>query len=270
MKKFIIIFCITCISVNVIAQSGVRIGSYEIFIQKADNDSTIHFFVEDDPCPSCPPDDLPRPKPKPTFKSFKRSDSYFGVGFIIPDNADGYYTILGGNSLNLDFGNSRRYHVTRRFALGRSFQYSYYNYKLRINEPVYLEEVFKNRTFDKNDIAKQVYRSHNLALGAFARFYLIAPKKRDDGLYLDLGAQGDFAFSKYCKIKTPSGGKYKYRDGEAFNPFSASAVARIGWKGLWSYSNKQALFVRYRFTDAFNSKVLPMDLPPFTVGIQFF
>jgi len=272
MKKIIItIICITCVTASVIAQSGVRIGNYEFHVKKAEKDSTIQVFAEEDPCPPCPSENETRPKPKKTFKKYYRSDGFAGIGFVLPDNGSGYYTVLGGNSMNIDVGNIRTYHLARRFALGTTLQYSYYNYKLKVDEPMYLEEIFKNRTFEKNDINKQVYRSHNLAASAFTRFYLIAPKNRGtDGLYVDLGAQGDFAFSKYCKLKTHSDGKFKRRDSEAFYPFSASAIARIGWKGWWHGGHKHAFFVRYRFTDAFNSKVLPMDLPPITIGMQFF
>jgi len=271
MKKLVTIFCITCISVSAIAQSGVRIGNYEIFVKKAEKDSTIQVFVEDDPCPPCPSENETRSKPKNTFKKYNKSNGFAGIGFILPDNGSGYYTTLGGNSLNIDVGNMFRYHLSRRFALGNTFQYSYYNYKLKLSEPVYLEEVFKNKSFEKDDIDKQVYRSHNLAASVFTRFYLIPPQNRgNDGLYIDLGAQGDFAFSKYCKLKTHSEGKYKYRDSEAFNPFSASAIVRIGWINFPVRGNSCAFFARYRFTDVFNSKVLPMDLPPITIGMQFF
>ena len=272
MKKLIIIFCIACMSVSVIAQSGVRIGNYVFHVQKAVSDSATNVYVEDDPCPPCPSENETRPKPKNTFKKYNLNDGFAAIGFILPDNGSGYYTTLGGNSINIDVGSINTYHLARRFALGTSLHYSYYNYKLKVNDPVYLEEVFKNKTFEKDDISKQVFRSHNIAIGAFTRFYLIPPKNRDnDGLYIDIGAQGDFAFSKYCKLKMHEDDKkHKYRDAEAFNPFTASAVARIGWKGLWPGHDRQAIFVRYRFTDAFNKNVLPMDLPPITIGIQFF
>ena len=270
MKKLVTIFCITCISVCAIAQSSVRIGNYEFFVKKAAKDSTIQVFVEDDPRPPCPSENETRPKTNSS--KYHKSTFFCGIGFILPEKSDDYYTILGGNSMNIDFGNMQRYQISRRFALLGTLQYSYYNYKLRdaASEPDFKREVLKNSDID--DIKKQVFRSHNIAAGAFTRFYLIPPKNRgNDGLYLDLGAQGDFAYSKYCKIKTNSE-KYKYREGYVFNPFTASAIARIGWKGwkTWCCGSSPALFVRYRFTDAFNSQALPMDLPPITIGIQFF
>jgi len=269
MKKLIAIFCIACISAGVFAQSGVRIGNYVFHVQKAASDSATNVYVEDDPCPPCPSENETRPKPK--FNKYDRHEGFGSIGFALPDNGNDYYTVLGGKSINIDIGDIYRYQLSRRFALGSSFQYSFYNYRMKVVDPAYLSETFKSKVFEKDEISKQVYRSHNLAVGAFARFYLIPSKNRsNDGLYVDLGAQGDFAFSKYCKIKTHSESKYKYRDSEAFNPFTASAIARIGWKGWWRGADDQALFVRYRFTDAFNSKVLPMDLPPITIGIQFF
>ena len=264
MKKIAtLIFCITCISVIAIAQPGVRIGNMEIItLRKIEKDS----IVINEPCP-CPPENVTT-QPKANYlKQRTYSYSFGGIGFILPDNGSDYYSVIGGNSFNIDIGNTSLYYISRWFALGRTAQYSFYNYELKANEPAFLEEVIGN--FAKNDIRKQVYRSHNAAIGAFARLYLIPPQvtrsgwiNSTSGMFIDFGAQSDFAFSRFCKLNTRSGGKEKYRDGDAFNPFSASATARIGW-------DKKAIFARYRFTDAFNQKVLPMDLPPLTIGIQF-
>ena len=53
MKKFMTIFCITCLSVSAIAQSGVRIGNYEVIVKKANNDTTKQITLNE-PCPPCP------------------------------------------------------------------------------------------------------------------------------------------------------------------------------------------------------------------------
>ena len=279
MKKIITIFCATCISVVAIAQSGVRIGNYEIYVKKAEADSTIQVFVEEEPRSSNPSQN--ENSPQNSFRKYNTSTFFWGLGFILPNNSGDYYTTLGGKSINFDAGWIHRHQISRKFALGGTFQYSYYNYRLRdaATESFFMEEVI-GREFARTDIKKQVYRNHNLAGGAFTRFYLIPPKNRgNDGLYVDLGAQGDFAFRKVYKIKTQSQRKNKYFNDYAFNPFTASAVARIGWSGkVWKNvgftdfccSNSRAIFVRYRFTDTFNQKALPMDLPPITIGIQFF
>jgi len=244
----------------------VRIGIYEFYIKKAKQDSVIQVFAEEDPCPPCPSENETRPKPKNTFKSHHSSDGFAGIGFILPDHSSDYYTVLGGKSINIDIGAIHRYQMSRRFALLGTLQYSYYNYKFRdaASEPVFAQEVI-GWELAANDIRKQVFRSHNIAAGVSTRYYLVPPKWRNtpSGMYIDLGVQGDFAFSKYCKLKMRSDGKKKFRNDYAFNPFGASAIARIGW-------NSYAVFARYRLTDAFNSKALPMDLPPMTIGIQFF
>ena len=262
MKKLIIIFCTTCISISAIAQQGVRIGNHVFSITKAEN----YTILLSEPCP-CPPENVTTQPKANSLKHRTYSKNFGGIGFILPDNGSSYYAVLGGNSFNIDIGNMSLYYISRGFALGRTAQYSFYNYELKANEPAFLGEVIGNVA--KNDIRKQVYRSHNAAVGAFARLYLIPPQVRptgwinsESGMFIDLGAQSDFAFSRFCKLNTRSEGKEKYREGYAFNPFNASATARIGWGG-------KSIFARYRFTDAFNQKVLPMDLPLLTIGIQF-
>ena len=267
MKKLINILCVTCISVTAIAQSAVRIGSLEFSVKKTSSDTIIQ--IVEDPCPPCPSENETRPRNNP-YK-YSTNDAYCGIGFILPDNNSGYYTTLGGNSINIDIGGMRRYHLARRFALGGTLHYSYSNYKFRdaASEPEFNRLVLDEKDFSNNKINKQVYRSHSVAAGIFSRFYLIPPKYRgNDGWYIDLGAQGDFAAGRYCMLKTQSEKKKRYHEDYAFNPFSASAIVRIGWDKL--LPGKSAVFVRYRFTDAFNPKALPMDLPPITIGIQFF
>ena len=122
--------------------------------------------------------------------------------------------------------------------------------------------------FDR-DFKKQTFRSHNVAASAFTRFYLLPPRHSGDRrLYIDLGAQGEYAVFRYYMVKFEKKDKERYKNATAFNPFSASAIVRIGGKFL--PGSNSAIFARYRFTDAFNPKELPMDLPPLTIGIQFF
>jgi len=278
MKKIInILVCVTCISVTAIAQS-VRIGNLEFNVRKVENDTVAQITVHE-PCPPCP-DNLAensnQPKPKPKFKQYEQTSFFGGFGAVLPNESSDYYTVLGGSSFNIDAGWIRCHMLTRWFALGGTLQYSFYNYKLRdaASDPKFVEEII-GAEFAKDDIRLQAYRSHNITTSAFTRFYLTPLQTRNGRiisgsgkLYLDLGAQGDFAASRYCMLKTQSEKKRRYREDYAFNPFGASAIVRIGCNLL--PGSKSAIFARYRFTDAFNSKVLPMDLPPLTIGIQFF
>jgi hypothetical protein len=258
MKKLMIVFlCLSGISTGAAAQNGVRIGNMQIIVKKAGSDTLTQIVVDNEI----------RETPQKNPYKYHTSDGFCGIGFILPDNGSGYYTVLGGNSISIDAGWMHRYQLSRRFAVGGTLNYSYNNYKLRdaASEPSFIQEI-TGKQFDENDIRKQVYRSHNIAAGAFIRFYLgnpPKPRRSNNGYYIDMGAQADWAFAKYCMMKTHSEGKDKYHDDYAFNPFTASAVARVG---LGSF----AVFARYRFTDAFNSKALPVDLPPVTIGIQLF
>jgi hypothetical protein len=272
MKKLITIFlCTTYISANAIAQSGVRIGNMEIILRKTENDTVAQITIGD-PCPPCPSEKETRPKEKSYNRNVNIADGFCGIGFILPNYSNGYYPTLSPGSINIDIGGSRRFQLTRWFALGGTMQYSFYNYKLNdvVSEPAFVTEVTKGESFESKNLRKQVFRSHNIAVGPFMRINLVQSSrpKKSDGFYIDLGVQGDFAFSKYYKHKTTSGGKLKLRNGDTlnrdvFNPFTASAIARIGW-------SEKAIFVRYRFTEVFNPHRLPMDLPPITIGIQFF
>ena len=278
MKKIItILICATCMTVTAIAQNGVRIGNLEFNVRKVDNDTVAQIIVND-PCPPCPPENgITQPKPEPKFNRRTYNDNFGGIGFIMPDiGKDDYYTVLGGNSINLDIGGMRTYHVSRRIAFGGTLNYSFYNYKFRnaTVETDFNRNVLGGKEFVDNDVQKQVYRTHNISAGLFTRIY-IAPLKTRNGnisgsrsrFYIDLGAQGDFAAFRYCMLNTQSEKKKRYHEDYAFNPFGASAIVRLGSSLL---PGKSAIFARYRFTDAFNSKILPMDLPPLTIGIQFF
>ena len=264
MKKFMTIFCIACLSVSAIAQSGVRIGNYVFHVQKAGSDSITNVYTEDDPCPPCPSENETRPKPK-TFRRFDRTESFGGIGLILPDNSRSYYKILDGNSIYLEVGGVKTYHLTNWFALGGTLQYSYYNYRLKSidQDPVFKSVVLGGESFDSN-FQKQAFRSHNVAFGVFTRFHLLPPRYNNDKrLFVDLGAQVEYAVFRHHMVKYAKKDKDYYKN-DAFNPFNASAVARIGWK------NNRAIFANYRLTEAFDTKTLPMDLPRFTIGIQFF
>jgi len=182
----------------------------------------------------------------------------------LPDNSDNYYTALGGSSFTLDFGGMNRTYFTRWSALGWTYNYSFYNYRLRdaFEEPNFNNNVLGGKIFDKDEIKRNGFSSHNAAVGVFMRCYLVPQTRRGmrDGLYVDLGVQGDLALIKNYKIKYENGGSNKYNNDYAFNSFTASAVARVGWRN-------HAFFARYRVTELFNKKELPMDLPPISFGI---
>ena len=259
-----IILGIACISASAIAQPAVRIGNMEIIVRKQGQDTTMQVNVLEDPCPPCPPSENETgSRARSNTYKYHYKSSFGGLGFILPDIGSNNYTTLGGSSINLDIGSMHRYQRTRWFALVGTLHYSYYNYKLHDAAE---DEDFKREAlrsdYSNAEINKQVFRSHNAGIGAFTRFYSGQPRRHsNDGVFIDIGIQGDWAFSKYYKLKTHKGSKEKIRDDYAFNSFAASYVVRVGMTRWFS------VYARYRFTDAFNSKALPLDLPPFTFGV---
>ena len=266
MKKIIITLGIVCLSASVTAQRAVRIGNMEIIVRVQEQDTTMQVNVLDDPCPPCPPEGSETgSKPKAKFKSYHYSSCFGGVGFIMSDvGHNDNYEVLGGNSINFDIGGMQRYQLTRWFALVGTAHYSYYNYRLYdvAEDPAFNDAILNGSDYSGVNIRKQVFRSHNAAAGAFTRFYLAKPKRyENNGVFIDLGIQGDWAFSRYYKLKIHEKSNEKHRDGYMFKPFAASCVARVGLKYF-------SIYARYRLTDAFN-KPLQKDLPPLTIGVQF-
>ena len=269
MKKIIIILGIACISASAIAQRSVRIGTMEFVVKKTETDTITQVLMEDSHCPPCPQQiEGNNPKPKVKFSPYQKTHFFGGLGAVYPHYGKEYYTALGGKSFNVDAGWLHCNAITRFLALGGTFQYSFYNYELRdaAEEQKFAENVLGMKKFADDDIRRQVYRSHNIAASAFTRIYFSNYKLRKiskNRVFIDLGAQGDFALSKYYLLNTRPEGIKKYHEDYVFNPFHASAVARIGFGSGWS------IFARYRLTEAFNKKELNKDLPPLTIGIHF-
>jgi hypothetical protein len=274
MKKIAIIFVIACITLSSTAQQAVRIGNMEIIVRKQDQDTTVQINVLEDPEHSNISGEKQSSASRyRSFTPYRKHLTLMGLGFMVPQSGSDYYNINAGNSFNFDFGWMRRQHFARRFAYGRTLAYSFNNYNFGGNDRMnFHNRISDEQLTDIDDFKKfnkQVFRSHNVALELFMRFYIVPPKgrSRDEGLYIDLGAQGDFAFSKYYMTKQSNGGKDKYRN-ESFNPLNASAIARIQWGRGILFKDNSSLFVRYRFTDAFK-KDLNMDLPPITIGVHW-
>ncbi|MDR2038534.1 MAG: PorT family protein [Bacteroidales bacterium] len=254
MKHLLIIFCFVFVSGIAFSQSVVRIGTMEISVKQNKEQEII---PQNDP-PS-------QGKPKKNHYRYSTTSGFIGISFMALDRGDEYFDIWGGNSYHFTFGGMHRFSFNEIFSLGTSLQFTNYNYRLRNAAS---DEEFANEVIgflpDADNIRKQVYRSRNLAASIFTRFYVVPAKYRSNssGLYFDLGIQGDFAFSKFYKVKPSVNNKKKYRDGYAFNPFNASPFVRVGWK-------KIAIIGHYRITDIFNNDAISKELPRLSIGIQF-
>ncbi|MDR0566419.1 MAG: hypothetical protein LBG47_05195 [Prevotellaceae bacterium] len=251
MKKAIATFYLTCLAGGIaVAQTSVRIGDMEITFRK--NDTTVVYAHSR---PVNPPERSATHK-KSVYNA-SESGIFIGFGFAIPNSGSACYAVTGGSSYNFDVGFRWYTHFNRRLAVGGTLQYSFYRYRLR---DALSDSLFKSAVLGSfvpsYEVRKQEFRSNNLALGVFTRFYLI-PRKH----YVDLGVQGDWAAGRYYKLLYPHDGKQKFHADNTFSAFTASAIAQIGWRG-------KAIFAYYRLTDVFDHSALARDLPPLSIGFR--
>ncbi len=260
MKKIIILICCAIMTVGTAtAQSRIKIGNLEFSVQKNTNgnDTVMQIDANDDARAV-----ITRSRSEEPIKRKKRYHSsswYFGLEFAIPQTGSDYLTIQSGNSYQFSTGYRHCLHFTRWYGIGLTAQYAFYNYRLKdASESLIGADV---------DTNKEVFRSNNLGVGVFNRFNILPGKHRrpdSDGLYIDIGVQGEWAYGRFYKMEAEVGDytvKTKYRNGYAYNPFTASAFAGIGIGWF-------EVFAHYRFTDIFNSDVISNNLPPITVGVR--
>lgn len=185
-------------------------------------------------------------------------DFFIGIGMAVPTDNGEFLPMHYGSSYSLEAGYKYFYRPSKRYALGTTFQYTFYNFKLK--------DAAQTGVFESNvpgNVKKEYYRTDNLGTGLINRFYLF-PIGNSRPFTLDLGGYLDFSFSKRYNVKTVENGrenKYKYRDGSKFNPVQAGLYGAIS-KGSYS------LYARYRLTNLFNPESVPMELPRFSLGIQ--
>lgn len=187
-------------------------------------------------------------------------DFVFGIGFMCPIGGQAAQPVYFGNSFNLDIGWKFLYLPTSWYGIGGLVQYSAYSYKLKTDG----KDLFNLGVATTN--GTHYYRTDNIGTGIINRFYLFPARKHyDNKVFIELGAWGDFSYSKRLKIKDFSSGykeKFKYRDGNKFNPFQAGVQGGIGYGHLY-------LYCKYRLTNAFNHQTVQVDeVPRFSIGIQ--
>ncbi|MDR0714905.1 MAG: PorT family protein [Bacteroidales bacterium] len=257
MKKIAIFCCFACLSANTIAQKTVRIGNMEIVLRKAGNDTITQIIVDE---PQASSSSRKKTKYVKDCNPNYSHGGYLGFGFVYPARGNDIYDMR--RSFTFDIGGRNTFRIARLLSIGTSLGYSFYNYHLKdaVGSPGF-EEITGDLL--PEEVKKEAFHSNNLTTSFYTRFYFYPPQNNHRKLYIDAGIQGDWAFAKHYKVKDKDGGKDKFYNSYAFNPFYLSAIARIGWNGI-------AIFGRYRFTDAFNKKVFNnKDLPPYSLGIQF-
>lgn len=246
-----------------LAQDGVRtlrLGNVNVTLKPSPADTTLKTISAEDTILQINQTTV-TVTPKKKHKKYYNS-RMLGFNFAIPMlNNPSYYEIIGGSSFGFELAYRPVFAPTRVFQLGATAYYRFNRYKIHHMPSLPDFQPLIKTTWDEAQIKRHSFNSNNLAVDAFIRFHIPTKHKQKSygGVYLDLGAEADWAFNKKLKLKTYDKEKVKYKDNYAFLPFTAYYVARFGW-GDWE------LTARYRFTDAFNKKVLPLDLPPLSIG----
>ncbi len=235
------------------AQTVVKIGEAEIAIQ-----SPISFRKKDtlDNVKDRGEESIGKMTKKSKYpRSFE--DFHIGLSMAVPTHEEVYMPVKYGSSYNLEAGFKYFYRPGSRYAIGTLFQYTCNTFELI---DAAQNEIFVSGV--PGTVRREYYRTSNLGTGFINRFYFFPQSSKP--FLLELGAYGDYSFSKRYNVKTIENGeknKYKYRDGSKFSPFHAGLYGAVG-KG------KYLLFARYRLTNLFYNSASLTELPRFSIGIQ--
>ncbi len=246
MKKFILILAVILFSSNLFAQRRLKIGDTEYIISfpiKA-------VEVTDEYTYTPVGEEIPKKYRYPRITE----DLYIGVHFLTPSGSGPTLPVHYGDSKGIDIGFKTFHRLGRLFAFGYDAHYSFYNYKLDHNGVDILDM----------DVATtnghHYFRTDNLGASILGRLYLTRNK-----VYIEYGIWGDFSYSKRLKIKDYSSGhkeKYKYRDGNKFNPLHYGVQGGIGFGDLF-------FFARYKCSDSFRPNTVSTYEPDkLSIGLQ--
>lgn len=192
------------------------------------------------------------------YSGYSTKDFFIGTSSMLPIEDNNKFDMYYGDVFNLEFGYKYFYRVSKRYAVGSTLQYSFYNYKLKgAAQNDYLG-------FDvPGSVRKEYFRTDNIGTSFINRFYLFPINKRP--ISLDLGVYTDFSFSRRYVVKSTVGNdnrKSKFKDGSKFNPLQAGIYGAVS-KGDIS------VFMRCRLTNLFNKDQVAYELARYSIGVQY-
>ena len=163
-----------------------------------------------------------------------------------------------GNSFEITVGAKQWYRPARHYAFGISVQYTHYDYRAR--NGLAASGVIAPYPVGMN-IYREIFKTDNIGLGIYNRFFF---SRSYSSVFIDIGAYGDWAFSRQYKIRYYSGESKEadhYRDGGKFLPLQGGVYGAVGM-GAFS------LYCKYRFTHLFDHSELPMEPPRLQIGLM--
>ena len=160
-----------------------------------------------------------------------------------------------------DGNRNRRYYWEKSYAsifAGFSFPVEGCSYEAR--NGVAASGVIAPYPFGMN-IYREIFKTDNIGIGIYNRFFF---SRSSSSVFIDIGAYGDWAFSRQYKIRYYSGESKEadhYRDGGKFLPLQGGVYGALGM-GAFS------IYCKYRFTHLFDHSVLPMEPPRLQLGLM--
>ena len=246
-KSFVALCFITLaiiVSTETQAQTIIKIGEAELVIQSPITVKRDSLTIEQTPM---------QQGQRTKFRARFSSNIYVGGSMAIPMERNDYLSVHYGEVYNIEAGVKNIYRVSPLYGIGTMVGYSFYNYRL-MDKP--FDGIFN---VTATDIKKEYFRTNNISVGLFNRFYLT----RRPFVRIDAGAYGDFVVNGKYKVRGSVGGsniKEKFRDGSVFNPLQAGLYGAVV-VGDWS------IFGKYRLTNQFNPGKSVKETPRLNIGV---
>ena len=190
---------------------------------------------------------------KPKFGENRRNYTHFyiSLGALFGKAEGDIMEINPWKSLYYDFGFRYKLKLFEYNAVGFQIYFNRYSYRLKYND---------------NQVAHDKDRliNNNLGLGLFDRVNF---SKRGDylGNYLDIGAYGEFAYSRiqWYKQKQSNGEvlEAQLKKLKSVEKLNYGVFANLGF-------GKKILFFKYRLSDMISDKEKYDEMPRFVAGIQ--
>ena len=191
-------------------------------------------------------------------RGYEDASVFFGFSFPVEGcsyEPTAAMPVKYGNSFEITLG-AKQWFGIGHYAFGISAQYTHYDYR---GSGLAARGIITQYPHNAV-ISREIFKTDNIGIGVYNRFYISLRTP----LYIDLGAWGDWAFSRQYKVKYYIG-DYKevdhYRDGEKFLPLQGGVYAAVG-------VNLFSIYCKYRFTHWFSHSVLPMEPPRLQIGLM--
>ena len=192
-------------------------------------------------------------KEKPKYGENRKNYTHFymSLGALFGKAEGEILEINPWKSSYFDFGFRYKLKLFEYNAVGFQVSYNRYSFRLKYDDP--------KIAFDKDKLI-----SNNFGIGLFDRINF-GKRGNHLGKYLDLGAYGEFAYSR----------KHWYKQKQSNDEVLVAELKRLNSLEKLNYGifanlgfGKKVLFFKYRLSDSISDKEKYDEMPRFVTGIQ--